>query len=553
MSDPITQSTIVGQVAKASTINHITVRIWGKTPIEKLQLGAYVTVRGQDYDYICKVVEVASREIISGTTDSQVFSREWGESNIRMKGRDLDVKTGRITYELTLEPLKALPQEEGSNPSEPQTIPPLLSEARPTTAHDIERLYTDPEKYYVTIGHLRGMTPGQEVEARVDLDKLQTLHGAVFAKTGSGKTYLARILAGHVVARPNGCALIFDMHGEYGYGNKGLKPIFPEKVKVFSLDPKSEVHRRDHLVRIPYKDITVNDCLLAVDASDTQVETLFRLEELYDDSWLATLMDEGKQDDILEKTGGKIKEDGSVTPGEVPRRTITSLRRKVRTRVVNLPCMEAELTDGGQSSLQILLDYLLQAKTVVVNFGNYSNDPIVYALITNIIARRLFEIYQSRFRTDSDVEQLPYVTLLIEEAHKFLNKTHINASFFGQFIREARKFRLSLLIVDQRPSQIYEDVLSQIGTIFLMRLTNEQDVRSIIKQSEEGLSDYEPEIRRLNTQEALVAGQASDFVQSVHVLTHDVKSLTAIWTGQAHKAPGQEVLEDLPTPPQDGF
>jgi hypothetical protein len=48
-----------------------------------------------------------------------------------------------------------------------------------------------------------------------------------------------------ILSREVGSVLIFDMHGEYGVYSRtdkteGLKYYFPERVKVFSLDPKNK-------------------------------------------------------------------------------------------------------------------------------------------------------------------------------------------------------------------------------------------------------------------------------------------------------------------------
>ena len=54
--------------------------------------------------------------------------------------------------------------------------------------------------------------------------------------------------------------------------------------------------------------------------------------------------------------------------------------------------------------------------------------------------------------------------ITIEEAHKFLNPMAAKQTIFGTIAREMRKYYVSLLVVDQRPSSIDDEVLSQIGT-----------------------------------------------------------------------------------------
>jgi len=62
------------------------------------------------------------------------------------------------------------------------------------------------------------------------------------------------------------------------------------------------------------------------------------------------------------------------------------------------------------------------------------------------------------------------VLIAIEEAHKFLSKQYQANNVFGKIAREMRKFNVTLFIIDQRPSEIDTEVLSQIGTRLVMEL-----------------------------------------------------------------------------------
>ena len=70
--------------------------------------------------------------------------------------------------------------------------------------------------------------------------------------------------------------------------------------------------------------------------------------------------------------------------------------------------------------------------------------------------------------------------ITIEEAHKFLNPRTAKQTIFGTIAREMRKYFVSLLIVDQRPSGIDDEVLSQIGTRIVALLNDEKDIQSVL-------------------------------------------------------------------------
>ena len=75
---------------------------------------------------------------------------------------------------------------------------------------------------------------------------------------------------------------------------------------------------------------------------------------------------------------------------------------------------------------------------------------------------------------------MPQLVITIEEAHKFLSPTLANQTIFGTIAREMRKTGVTLLVVDQRPSGIDEEVRSQIGTKLVCLLDNERDVDAVL-------------------------------------------------------------------------
>ncbi len=76
---------------------------------------------------------------------------------------------------------------------------------------------------------------------------------------------------------------------------------------------------------------------------------------------------------------------------------------------------------------------------------------------------------------DSAKEPHPLV-ITIEEAHKFLSPELAKQSIFGTIAREMRKYNVTLLIVDQRPSGIDDEVLSQLGTRVTCLLSDERAI-----------------------------------------------------------------------------
>jgi DNA helicase HerA-like ATPase len=83
-----------------------------------------------------------------------------------------------------------------------------------------------------------------------------------------------------------------------------------------------------------------------------------------------------------------------------------------------------------------------------------------------MLARRIYTQYQSRTEKSMAEGIAPPnpLVITIEEAHKFLNPEVSSQTIFGTIAREMRKYNVSLLVIDQRPSGIDTEVMSQMGT-----------------------------------------------------------------------------------------
>ncbi|RTZ98230.1 MAG: hypothetical protein DSY89_09945, partial [Deltaproteobacteria bacterium] len=90
-----------------------------------------------------------------------------------------------------------------------------------------------------------------DVPITINLNRFVERSSAVFGKSGTGKTFLSRLLLAGVIQNDVAVNLIFDMHNEYGWEGtaehtskvKGLKQIFPGQVAIFTLDDESSRRR----------------------------------------------------------------------------------------------------------------------------------------------------------------------------------------------------------------------------------------------------------------------------------------------------------------------
>lgn len=103
-------------------------------------------------------------------------------------------------------------------------------------------------------------------------------------------------------------------------------------------------------------------------------------------------------------------------------------------------------------------------------------------LVVNAIGRYLLRrAREGRFR------EKPLV-LMLDEAHQFLDKTvgdeynRAPLDSFGLIAKEGRKYALTCVLATQRPRDIPEDVLSQMGMFIVHRLINERD-RAVVEKA----------------------------------------------------------------------
>jgi DNA helicase HerA-like ATPase len=123
-----------------------------------------------------------------------------------------------------------------------------------------------------------------------------------------------------------------------------------------------------------------------------------------------------------------------------------------------------------------------QRDVALISFKEVRFEHGTRELLLNIIGRYLLGIARDgRFR------EAPIVVFL-DEAHQFLGRMigdeygSVRLDSFGLIAKEGRKYGLTCILATQRPRDIPQDVLSQLGTLIVHRLTNEQD-RSTVEHA----------------------------------------------------------------------
>jgi hypothetical protein len=131
----------------------------------------------------------------------------------------------------------------------------------------------------------------------------------------------------------------------------------------------------------------------------------------------------------------------------------------------------------------VIDDYLSSKDRLLrISLEHLSFEFNAREIIANVIGRRLLLLARcGRFK------ELPLV-IFLDEAHQFFNKSVGSDEFasrldaFELLAKEGRKFGVNLCLSTQRPRDIPEGVLSQMGTLVVHRLTNDRD-REIVERA----------------------------------------------------------------------
>ncbi len=507
----------LGIVVGGSLSKGLEVKLDPQTVVEGLAVGRYVVIHGRTgrrfFSLINDVALDATNPLIEKTPPdvSDPFIAQ--------------VVRGTTTFgRIHVAPMLVL-EPGASEPKPVKTVPEHFSEVYEASPEEVALVFGREEQPgYFVIGEPLDMAG---VPVTLNLERFVERSAGVFGKTGTGKTFLTRLLLAGIIQARVAVTLIFDMHNEYGWKSqdearrevKGLRQLFDTgEVAVFTLDEESSRRRGsriDGAVYIGYDQVAPEDvdglsALLAL--TDVQVGALYFLHRRLGSRWLTRLLDE---EDPLEELQDAL-EKGTLHGG-----TLGAIQRKLGL-FRRFGFLRSAVPEDP---VQRILEYLDRGVNVVLEFGRYGNSLEAYILVANYITRRIHDHYVRRKEAalgGQGREPRPLV-ITVEEAHKFLDPAVARHTIFGTIARELRKYNVTLLIVDQRPSGIDPEVMSQIGTRVTCLLDDEADIRAVFSGVAGAAARLREVLARLDTrQQALIMGHAVPMPVVVRTRSYDV-------------------------------
>jgi hypothetical protein len=378
-----------------------------------------------------------------------------------------------------------------------KNIPPHHAVVSLANEGDIAEIFGDPNK---ESNFVIGYTREQNHPVCIDLDKFVQRSSGVFGATGTGKSFLTRLVLAGLMKRNKASMLVLDMHNEYAYEDiasdtnkkvKGLKDLFKSGVRSVALGAGTTIRGQnpDFHLEISMKDISTSDIEMltrVLDLKDTTSTTLNALYTSFKDDWFMHFKSMNRDEVEIEDEKGKMKKvphPDSVAAWAnqhgVNVAAAEGLHSKLRLLFTKAYIVEK---DAGKSVEQII-QHLETGNHVILSFGGNESD-LDYLLVSNLLTRRIRLAWEKKtndYRGDPgrNPEPRPLI-IVVEEAHKLLNREMAAQTTFATIARELRKYYVTLLIVDQRPSQIYDEVMSQLGTRISGWLGDDLDIQAVL-------------------------------------------------------------------------
>ncbi len=489
----------LGIVTSGSLARGIDVRLESPTSVEEMAVGRYVTIQGQKQRFLGMLTDV-SLEV----TDPKLTLSPPDTSDPFMA----EVLSGTGTYgSIHVVPQLSIGADADAileGPGKVKTVPSHFSAVYAATQQDIEQVFGKEDEKRFHIGNPLDM----ETKLCLDMVEFARRSNGVFGKSGTGKTFFTRMLLIGMLQKSRAANLIFDMQNEYGWKGvdergtdvKGLKQLFPASVAVFALDEKHSQMRGlspDFVVRIGYDEIDPQDIALlrqTLNLTELAVDAAYQLRKHFHKSWIKRTLELNDSEDS----------DALLKTLDIHESTFRNLRRGLAT-LERLPFL---VESTGENTVAHILEYLDKGMNVVLEFGRF-RDITTYILVANMLTRRIYTRYQERMESATKEAEKPRpLVITIEEAHKFLSPDVASQTIFGTIAREMRKYNVTLLVIDQRPSGIDEEVMSQIGTKINFLLDNERDIDSVLSGAA-GKSELKTVLAKLESkQQSLIFGHA---------------------------------------------
>src|SRR5262245_50948907 len=289
---PISRNRL-GVITSGSLVEGLCARLEGRESVEDMGVGKFVVIKGERHEFFSMITDV----VLEATNQKVLVDPPNGDQFIH------EVLAGTSTYgSIMLKPMLMLPRDLELGLLPVKTIPHHFAPVQEADESDFQRVFGSEDATHFEVGKPLDM----EVPVCINLERLVERSNGIFGKSGTGKSFLTRLLLCGTIRAGVASNLIFDMHTEYGWDATsesesgstviGLRQLFGSSVLIYSLDAASSRRRKvslDEEVLIGLEQIEVEDVMLLQDElnlSSTAAESAYMLADRFKQHWLRELL-----------------------------------------------------------------------------------------------------------------------------------------------------------------------------------------------------------------------------------------------------------------------
>lgn len=459
--------------------------------------------------------------------------------------------------------------------------PTINDEVHIVTDEDLYDIYGKEKSVEDGLLAIGKHASSDNLDVYLDIHKLVLRHAAILGSTGSGKSNSVVAVIKQIRSQmKNSRMILIDPHGEYASAfpeakvfriGDPVKPLYIpfwlmnfEELMFFLVGAKSIDDQRPEYRR--FREIITRakkaNCHLKAGDVDPNYITAdspipFSIRQIWYDinrELNATYSDASKQDETTEcKVSDGDAEKlipaefqpytmGSQAPYKSKKQEMYSYEKKLLARLkdsrYDFMFYPGDYKDeNSPKDLHNLLEEWIggDERLAILDLSNVPFEvmDITVGLITRFV-------YDSMFwgRNEPNTGRNRPLLIAYEEAHSYLGKenTIYAREAVERIFKEGRKFGVGAIVISQRPSELSETILAQVGTFIALRLTNSSDQSIVKSMAPDNLNSLMNLLPALRIGEAVIVGEAINIASRVRLPLQSPRpdssdpELVAAWT-----------------------
>ncbi len=442
--------------------------------------------------------------------------------------------------------------------------PTINDEVHLVTEEDLMDIYSgsDNSASVLAIGK---HSSAENLDVCLDINKLILRHSAILGSTGSGKSNsVVTIIKKLIEQLGNSRMVLIDPHGEYAsaFPNARVFRIGDQENPLYvpfwlmnfdelmyflvgakpSDDQRPEYREfRELIVRAKKENYELKAGVVDKNLITADSPIPFNIRKIWYDlnrKINATYTtskrdDQTTENECLEEEGNpeelipaKFKPYlmGNQAPYKASDASFFSYEKKLITRLrdsrYDFMFYPGEYRDkSSEKDLDDLLNEWIDGESRLTIL-DLSNVPFeVMDISVGLITRFIYDsMFWGRFAPNTGRDRP--LLIAYEEAHSYLGKSedvHYARVAVERIFKEGRKFGLGAMVISQRPSELSEAVLAQVGTFIALRLTNSSDQSIVKSMAPDNMNSLINLLPSLRIGEAVVVGEAINIPSRVRL------------------------------------